>query len=342
MFKNILIIKPSSLGDVVHALPVLNKLRAAYPAARLSWLVGTQAAPVVESNPDLNEVFYFRRSSRRPFSAARAQMALAKRLRTAGFDCVIDLQGLFRSAAFALATGTPRRIGLSSAREGAPLFYTDVVETPERIHAVDRYLLVGSILGFDSAAPQFNLAVPKAARDSVDRLLESVPALKRPFVALSVGARWPSKEYPAASLADVGRMLLTRFGGAVFLVGAPSSAAAASEIEKTIGTGTVNLVGRTDVAELMALLARMDLFITPDTGAMHVADALGTPLVAVFGPTDPARTGPYLQKDRVLFALDSCPRAPCLKRKCPDPVCMRAVNPDEVFRRAECVLKEHR
>jgi lipopolysaccharide heptosyltransferase I len=342
VFENILIIKPSSLGDVVHALPVLAKLRAAYPNARLSWLVGTQAAPVVESNPNLNEVFYFRRSARRPFSAARAQMTLAKRLRNARFDCVIDLQGLFRSAAFALASGAPRRIGLSNAREGAPLFYTDIVDTPERIHAVDRYLLVGSVMGFDAAGPEFNLAVPKAARDSIDRLLESLPALKRPLFALSVGARWQSKEYPAAALAEVGRMLLARFGGAVLLVGAPSSAATASEIEKGIGPGTVNLVGRTDVAELMALLARMDLFVTPDTGAMHIADALGTPLVAVFGPTDPARTGPYLQKDRVLSNPGSCPKAPCLKRKCADPVCMRAVTPEEILRRAECVLKEHR
>jgi len=336
VFRNILIIKPSSLGDVVHALPVLAKLKGAYPDARISWLVGAAAAPILASNAKIDRLIYFRRRSEGLGRGVKAQVSLLRRLAAGRFDCVVDLQGLLRSALWAFSTRARRRVGLDDAREGARFFYTDVVRLDGRMHAVDRYLRVGNVLGFDAEEPEFEISVPGAVRRSVDAVIEKYP---RPFFALSLGARWPSKNWPAANFADAARRLLERFGGTVFLVGARQSLADAKEIEENVPSGVVNLAGRTNLEELVALVAKADLFVTPDTGSMHVADALGTPLVAVFGPTDPARTGPYFQRERVVTAAPPCREAPCLRRECSDMACMRNITGEAVFLKAAAVLE---
>jgi lipopolysaccharide heptosyltransferase I len=336
--ENILIIKPSSIGDVVHGLPVLAKLREKFPDSRISWLVEVSAGPLIESNAGLDALIYFKRRPGGPARLLGVQFDLLNRLAASRFDLVVDLQGLLRSALWSRATGAARRVGLSDAREGARFFYTDVAPVGAAVHAVDRYLRVGEVLGFDSSEPSFSLSVSNPAKASVARLIEGPGrALKRPFFALSPGARWPSKNWPAEHFARAGEMLLERFGGTVFIVGARSAAADAAEIERRIG-GAVNLAGRTSLAELIALIARVDLIVVPDTGALHIADALGTPLVAVFGPTDPAKTGPYFQRAHVV-ASAVCPKAPCMKRTCSDMICMRGVSPEEVFRRAVEIME---
>lgn len=341
MPDNILIIKPSSLGDVVHGLPVLAKLRAAYPDARISWLVGTAAAPVIEAHPDINRIFYFRRSVDGLARTVKAHWSLVRELAAARFDCVVDLQGLFRSAFFGYMTGAPRRIGFANAREGAGIFYTERIDCDGRAHAVDRCLAVGKVLGFDSAEPRFTLVPEAHAASSVERILKG-PAgpLPRPYVVLSPGTRWATKRWPAASFADAAKRLQERFGGTYFVTGtAAESGDDAKTILERVGESAVNLVGRTSLAETIALIARADLLVTPDSGPMHIADALGTPLVAVFGATDPARTGPYFQRGRVIRADGACPKAPCLSRDCPDVKCMNAVSGADVFSKMAAVLE---
>lgn len=340
--ENILIIKPSSLGDVVHALPVLAKLKDTYPAARVSWLAGTAAAPLVENNPHLDRVHYFRREGN-PVHVLRRGVGLARELYREDFDCAIDLQGLLRSALFTAATRAPLRVGLSNAREGAARFYTHRARVNPSEHAVDRYLEVGEILGFSPEDPLFELAAPGWAHSSVDRTLNAAGKPPRPYVALSPGARWRSKLWPTENFIDAGRLILGKFGGTLFLVGAEGEAGAAGRrIAAELGGGVVNLIGRTSLEEAIALLSKVDLLVTPDTGLMHVADALGLPLVAIFGPTDPGRTGPYLQSDHVVTA-DVCDERPCLERECPRGwgACeaMSAVAGRMVFERAVDILE---
>jgi lipopolysaccharide heptosyltransferase I len=336
--ENILIIKPSSLGDVVHALPVLAKLSKTFPESKISWLVGTAAAPLVERNPRLDRIYLFRRGK----GELTAAIALAKRLRKARFDCVVDLQGLLRSALFAFATGAPRRIGLSDAREGATHFYTDVVKVEDKMHAVDRYLAVGEALGFDAKEPVFSIDAGDEAQASIERMLGAGDEpLPQPYVVLSLGARWRSKVYPAKNFLEAARLIRERFGGTVFLVGTRSEAGAAGKVvEEGLGEGVVNLVGRTSLSEAVALFSRADFVLTGDTGLLHVADALGVPLVAVFGPTDPELTGPYFQRSRVLVE-NICGAAPCMKRDCEGECCraMKAVSPEAVFEKAVEVLE---
>jgi len=328
---------------VVHALPVLAKLRDKFPGARISWLVAEGLAPLVESNGRLDAVYRFRRRAGGLFGTARANVALAATLRAAGFDCVVDLQGLLRSALFAWATRAPMRVGLSDAREGSRGFYTHVVKINGAVHAVDRYLRVGEVLGFDGEEAHFGLEMPQWAHRAVERVLEGDgPALPRPYIALSPGARWSTKIWPAENFIETARLLRERFGGTVFPVGAASQAGAAgARITRELGGGVVNCVGRTSIEELVALFGRMDMLITPDTGLLHVADALGLPLVAIFGPTDPEKTGPYVQRGRVLTSK-ACPQAPCFRRECSRVPCdaMRAVSPREVFERAAAILED--
>jgi lipopolysaccharide heptosyltransferase I len=341
VFKNVLIIKPSSLGDVVNALPVLAKMREKYPDARISWLVGTAAAPIVESNPQLDRVFRFRRDGGVAPKGLAAHYALVRELTSAAFDCVIDLQGLLRSALLARVTGAPVRVGFDDAREGARYFYTERVDPGGVRHAVDRCLLVGAKLGFDAANPRFSLNVPEGARRSAERIFESPSGVRPlPYVVLSPGARWASKLWPAANFADAARKLSRRVGGTYFVTGTPGeSDETARAIVAALGDSAVNLVGRTSLEETIALISRADLLVTPDSGPMHVADALGTPLVAVFGPTDPECNGPYFQRKRVVRAEGACAQAPCLKRRCNDPKCMTSITGDRVAGVAAAVLE---
>ena len=343
MPENILIIKPTSLGDVVHALPVLAKVRDAFPDARVSWLVADALRPLVESNDRLDHVYGFHRRGGGLFGTAKANIALACALRRADFDCVIDLQGLLRSALFAWITRSPMRVGLSDAREGSRAFYTHVAQVDGAVHAVERYLKVGEVLGFDGDQAYFGLEMPQWAHGSVARMLESLePASLRPYIALSPGARWPTKMWPAENFTEAARLLRERFGGTIFLVGAePDAGASGARIAREMGEGVVNCIGRTSIEELVALFGRMDMLITPDTGLLHVADALGVPLVAIFGPTDPAKTGPYIQRDRVMVS-HACPEAPCFRRDCRRAPCdaMRAVSGRAVFERAVAVMEE--
>lgn len=342
MAENILVVKPSSIGDIVHSLPVLAKLRAKYPKARISWLVEASLAPLVEANPLLDAVIPFRRRAGGAVKTLLAQRELLARLGRERFDLVIDLQGLLRSAIFTYATGAPKRVGLSDAREGARFFYTDVVEVKNGMHAADRYLRVGEAVGFAASGPEFRLEVARAARGSALGVLSGPDgAYARPNIAFSLGARWPSKNWPAANFADAGRRLVARTGGTVFILGAASARKESEEIVKAMGAGAVNLVGRTSLAELAAVIGEMDVVVTPDTGVMHMADALGKRIVAVFGPTDPAKTGPYFQRANVMVAKNVCELMPCMRRDCPrsDTICMKSVSGEEAALAAERQLE---
>ena len=206
---------------------------------------------------------------------------------------------------------------------------------------MDRYLKVGEVLGLEAEEARFSLEVPPFARRSAARILDGPPALPRPYIGLAPGARWRTKLWPPENFARAARLLVERFGGTVLLTGTVGEAGEAGrKIEREAPGAVVNLIGRTSLEELVALYARFDLVITPDTGLMHIADALGVPLVAVFGPTDPARTGPYFQRRRVVTS-GACDKAPCFRRKCPLEYCeaMAAVSGDEVYRRAAAVLE---
>jgi lipopolysaccharide heptosyltransferase I len=356
-FSRILLIKLSGLGDVVHTLPVLVKLRARYPRARIDWLITPEHAEIVRCHPALSNVVLF---ARRDFSkrgrrwrALLAFLDLLKQIRRAKYDLVIDLHGQARSAFFALVSGARVRIGFDrpvkdiirhgwrGAREGSWIAYTHRIPIPTLdVHAIDRYLWLGPLLGLDDNPPDLTIYLSSQTAHNVQRLLEEdgVPASKA-LAVLAPGTIWETKHWTIEGFAAVARQFL-HDGFAVALTGTKRDQARCRQIAAA-APGTCDLSGKTTPAELAALIRRADVCVTNDSGAMHVAASLGKPMVSVFGPTNPFRVGPYRRPESVV-RLD-LPCSPCNYRRlsqCPfDHACMNQLAPAMVIERVRKILR---
>ena len=324
----ILIIKPSSLGDVVHALPTVNLIRRRFPDAHLAWLINDTLASLLKNCSIIDELITF---PRQRFGSAKELPAFGDFLAVLqgkGFDIVVDLQGLFRSGLMGWATLATRRIGLSDAREGARLFYNEVVEV-RHPHAVDRYLSAARHLGCGDGPIEFPLGSSDADRKYVDELLAHLASSLIPhpssFVAVNPSARWETKLWGVDNYRALAQRLPRE---RVVFTGSSSEANWIGRLAQ----GCLNLAGKTDLAQLAELYRRCALLITNDSGPMHIAAAVGTPVVAIFGPTDPALTGPYGKQHVVLRAGIPC--SPCLKPYCthtPRMECMSLVTVEQVL-----------
>ena len=332
--RRILLIKPSAIGDVVHALPILNLLRRKWPDAHIAWLLTPACSNLLDGHPMLNEVILFERGRlgrgwREP-AAAAGLFAFTRRLRAEQFDLVVDLQGLLRSGWFTRATRAPVRIGFKNAREFAPLFYThkvDVGDTEQ--HAIDRYLKVAAALGCGDSPVEFPFHVTDADRRHVAAL---VPP-DRPYAVLIPGTNWRTKRWPVERVASLGKILRERFGLSIIAAGSPDESALAEQV-----AADVNVAGRTTLRQLVALLDRAALVVANDSGPMHIAAALGRPLVTPFGPTNPVRTGPYRRDDTVI-RLD-IPCSPCYSRTCAHQSCLKWLEVDAVLAAAAAQMSE--
>lgn len=327
-YRHILLVKPSSLGDIVHAMPTCAAIRRAYPEARLTWLVKREWAGLVERIEGVDQVWPVE-------STLKGWLSQIAPLRAERFDLVVDLQGLFRSAAIGWLSGAPLLVGFANGREGSPWFYSRRVSVPQsEMHAVDRYLLVAEAVGAVKAdQPEFRFRIPQADHDEVDRLLSrSGVTPETSWVAMNVSARWPTKRWPAASFAEVADRLQQEGWGAVVMIGGPADRADVAAVIEKMKTLAINLAGASTVGLLPALLSKASLLITNDSGPMHIAAAAGTRVVALFGPTSAVRTGPYGVGHSVLTGHVPC--RPCFSRTCHNALfleCLRIVSPDQVL-----------
>jgi len=335
--QRILIIKPSAIGDIVHALPVLNLVRRRWPAARISWLVTPVCAGLLEGHPLLDEVILFDRKRwggmwRSPRLAGEWRR-FTRELRERRFDLVLDLQGLFRSGWLAWKTGAAVRVGFANAREFAPLFYSHRVpiETPEQ-HAIERYVKLARFIGCDDGPVEFPFATTDADRHYVHDLLRNSglgtqdSGVSR-YAVLLPGTNWETKRWPVEKFAGMVGPLRERFGLVSVLAGGPDAGAMASQIP-----GAVDLTCKTTLKQLTALLERADLVVANDSGPMHIASALGRPLVTPFGPTNPVRTGPFGRMDSVIRLDIAC--SPCYSRHCSHKSCLGGLEVEPVVRLA--------
>jgi len=363
-----LLIKPSALGDVVHTLPVLVKLRARYPRAQIDWLITPENAEVVRYHPALSNVVLF---ARRDFSKRgrrwRAFVSffdLLKQIRRAKYELIIDMHGQVRSAFFALISGARVRIGFDrpvkrgltvstehdlknipshgwrGAREGSWIAYTHRIPIPTLdVHAIDRYLWVAPLLGLDDNPPDLTIHLSPQATNKVNRLLEEhgVPASK-PLVVLVPGTIWETKHWTIEGFAGVARQFL-QDGFAVALAGTTRDQQRCRQIAAA-APGTCDLSGKTTPADLAALIRRAEVAVTNDSGSMHVAASLGKPMVSVFGPTNPVHIGPYERPESVVRV--DLPCSPCNYRRlsqCPfDHACMKQVTSAMVVERVRKIL----
>ncbi|TAK05878.1 MAG: lipopolysaccharide heptosyltransferase II [Candidatus Manganitrophaceae bacterium] len=326
-FREILVIKPSSLGDIIDALPAVGAIRRRYPSARISWLVKSEWAAVLQGHPFIDEVIAV------PFSW-RAVPRLIQAVRRRPFDLVVDLQGLLRSALLGAATGASLRIGFSAAREGASRFYTDRVAVPEGIvHAVDRYREVARALGCEVSRVDFGFPASEEAAAGIDRLLTGFGlSASAPFIVIHPTARWESKKWVPARFAELADWLIREKKNPIVFVGSKGEREEGNRIVQQMKQPAINAAGRTTLPELAELIRRAECFICNDSGPMHLAAAVGTPVVALFGPTDPRKIGPYGAGHQVIrkgISCDGCHRNRCVREN----ECMRAISVEEVIKK---------
>ena len=295
----ILIVKMSSLGDLFHALPTVHELKVGLQAT-VDWVVQPEYADLARCFTDVDRVLVF---PRRGFW--KGIVGFTRMLREREYDLIIDLQGLMKSALVTRLARGPRRIGPSFHREGAHLFYSEVAgaRNKER-HAVEEVLDVVRHLGLEVHAPVFPVTFPKKT------LVERAPR-----VALVPCSRWITKNWPAERFVEVGFELQKRAGATIFLAGSKADIEVCRRIETKLARNVVNTAGQTSLAGLGSLLQEMDLVITVDSGPMHVAAAVGRPVLALFGATDPKRTGPYGSQHRIVVSPAAACR-PCFSGSC--------------------------
>jgi len=337
-FERILLIKPSSLGDVIQALPILDGLRSRYPSAHIAWLVASPFVELVEPHPALNEVIPFDRKRfgrlGRSWRVTVEFVRFVASLRRRRFDLVVDLQGLFRSGFFARACGADVRIGPSKGREGAWIFYRHrFPAAPLETHTVTRMWAAAELLGFGGASMTFRLPITDDDRACASRFLtEAGLDADGGYVVVCPEARWPTKVWPAERFAAVVDRLAEARKLPAVLVGSASADETCNAVAAAAASHPVNLAGKTTLRQAAALIERARLVLTGDSGPMHMADVLGRPLVALFGPTNPVRTGPYNQPDAVIRA--DLPCMPCyikrLSRCSRDHACMGDLGADDV------------
>lgn len=331
-FNRILIIKPSSLGDIVHALPALAALRGRFPKAQIAWLVKREWAPLVEGHPELDTVII---ADLRP----TRWLALGQRLRRERFDLVVDLQGLFRSGVLGWLSGAPERIGFAQAREGGSWFYTQRVRLPNPghrpwrlidIHAVDRNLAVVAQLGADVSRPSFTLPLLPDAERAVEAKLRSVHPQER-LVAIAPVDRQRIRSWPLDRFVAVASSLAKEPGVRVVLIGTAAERGFSFPFREEVGDRLIDLIGQTTLPELVALLRRVSVLIGNDSAPIHIAAAVGVHVAALFGPTNPVKTRPYGQEHVVLNAGLSC--SPCERRFCTNPrryECLTGISVEQV------------
>lgn len=327
--KRILIVKLSSLGDIVQSLPVGAKLREKYPAAEITWIANSKYIELLQLVPDIDKVIPFERNQwgkpLRFFNTLKEFIGFIRNIQRQHFDKVLDLQGLFRSGLITFLSRAPDRIGFAEAREGACLFYTHRVEVPsKRINAVERYLRLAEYLG----EPVFN----------INPVFERLFKQEQSYIVINPGSRWLTKHWPVQRFVQVIDRIQKAYEINIVLIGDENDKDIAMNIVNHVSSPVTDLTGKTNLRQLTSVLGGCKLLITNDSGPMHLASALGKPVVALFGPTDSLLTGPWGKRHKILQSKVWC--SPCFKRKCKNTRCMEAITVAEVSGAVEDILQK--
>ena len=346
--RRIGIARLSALGDVVNTLPALTALRRARPDAHIAWIVETASAGLLEGHPFLDDVIVVNRKEweaslvrpRRLPGVLAEVRRLAERLRGAELDVVIDFQGNLRSATVAWLTRAPVRVGpgRGHAKEMSHLLANVVVELPPRpLHRVERALGMLRALGVKITDSRPLVPCGEPERERVDAFLEEAGIGEGAFAIVHPGtSRFGSyKQWPLERWGEVARRLGSEAGLRVVVTRGPGEEGAARVVAE--GAGAV-VAPQLSLKALGELCRRCRLFLSADTGPMHLASAVGAPVVALFGPKDPALYGPYFGPSEIVEKPLDC--RPCRRRSCDDPQCMLAIEPSEVVEGARRLLAE--
>lgn len=346
----VLVIKPSSLGDVIHGLPAVRVLRSLLGTEleRLTWVVNDSFSGLLEMAPDVDRIVRF---PRKRIWERGVMGAFKRELQSESYDVAIDFQGLLRSGLMSWFSKAPRRIGFADGRELSPWFYTEKVKVP-RGHAVEKNLLLVrkafGPAGNDETSPGYPagalLTVTAEELDRARALLgvqEGVPVL-----AVGHSSRWPSKNWPTDFFGRVLDSVSAQVPGLrIWLLGAPEESAHAEAVTAACtAVQPLNLCGKSDMKGLVGLLSASDALLTNDSGPMHLAAAVDIPVVALFGATDPGLTGPYGVPGRHTVFRSTCDRSPCFQHVCPlgEGACAKGTSVEDVAAAVVSALRKGR
>ncbi len=336
--ESLLIILMGSLGDLVRGFCLPGLIKRRYPAIRITWLVEPRWKALVEHHERIDNVLVFDRPK-----GLKALPGLQRALRRQAFDITLDLQRHFKSGLFSLLSGSPRRVGFHprNAKEFNWIFNnTHIPFFAERQSKLRHYLQFAAAMGIETASP-LNFGLDALARTTAPECW--APGLKRPYIVVVMGSSWETKNWHADGYQQLLARILARFPLGVVLTGDHSQQPTARRISAACDTHRlVDLTGRTNLPELTALLGQAVAGIGPDSGPGHLAAAVGTPYVTLFGPTSPGRVAPYRCEDLAVVADIAC--AGCYRKRCPMPVCtcMAAITPAMVIDKLTVALQAPR
>ncbi|MBC8392893.1 MAG: lipopolysaccharide heptosyltransferase II [Deltaproteobacteria bacterium] len=337
----ILIVKTSAIGDVSHTLPALNAIRSHYPDAHITWLVEEDAADIVIGHKALDRVLVSKRKRwirelRGPskLSAIKAMYEFIRQIRDTQYDMVIDFQNLLKSGVLIALTRAKRKVGFGRGMEHSEYSYLFLNEHIPAVdmnhHAVSRELMLLEALGVGCKDIRFDVPILNSDRKEIEDLLAvSGTDKKKPLIAINPISKWETKLWGNQNFADLADHLIEKYNAGVIFTGSRSDLTLVQDIISRMKCNAVNLTGRTTLKMLTALYEKIDTLISTDTGPMHLAAAVGTPVVALFGPTAPWRTGPFGSGHQIIRADLVC--SPCFKRQCDTTDCMKQISVQQVL-----------
>ena len=338
---NILIVKTSAIGDVIQTLPALNALRKHYPDAHITWLVEEAAADIIKDHPSLDRILVSKRKrwskallGLSGLSAVKEIYRFIKQLRDTEYDLLIDFQSLLKSSIWIALTRAKRKVGYGPGMDHAEHSYIFLNERISPVdmnhHAVLRDLLLLKGLGIDSKEIIFNLSIHDRARKQANDLLALHGIIETVFlIAINPVAKWETKLWSNRNFAELADRLIEQYSAQIIFTGNAEDRKIIAGILGHMNKKAFDLSGETSLKTLAALYEKADLVISTDTGPMHIAAAVGTPVVALFGPTAPWRTGPFGDAHQIIRTGIVC--SPCFKRQCPTLDCMKQIRVEDVL-----------
>ncbi|WP_378954846.1 lipopolysaccharide heptosyltransferase II [Pelosinus sp. sgz500959] len=340
-----LIIRLSSIGDVLHSTPVAQALKIAFPDCHITWLVGQVPSSLLTSNPYIDELYIWPRERwethmrRGQFKSAwKLWQKLQTDLESKHFDVVLDIHGLFLSGMIAAASKAPRRIGMDHTRELNWLFMNEIApSSPQEVHVIQRYLSVLKPLGIHSKEYAMTLQLPEEAITfATDFLRDHGISKQDTIIAFNPGTTWPSKNWPTEYYAAVINSF--KNNEPILLCGGPGEQKLGESIIQQLNRPIINAINQTSLLQLAALISQCSVLVTGDTGPLHMGIGLGIPTVSLFGPTDPQKFGPLTGKHIILEESMNC--RPCHKKSCPltHLNCMHSLSPERVIRAIQTVV----
>ncbi len=321
-YRKILIIKPSALGDIVHTLPFLAAVHNRFPEAEIHWVVARGLHRFLEGHPMITKLWIMDKDIWKKISRLHKSVPeiihFGRALAAERFDISIDLSGLLRSGLITWAAGANERLGFSDSDEGSPLFYTHKIRGGTNIHAIDRYLKLARLMGCDVSKVEHPMP-------PIEREIPENSFLSEQFCIIAPSAGKEANRWPAERFGQLAAGLPIRS----VVISNMADAPVVDEVVAASGGKAISMAGKTGLKELAALISRAEFFISNDTGPMHIAAALGIPVVAVFGPANPVRTGPYGCNHTIINKELSC--APCYRQNpCSHWRCMKDLSVTEV------------